>query len=232
MSSISISIFDTIPQLSQANNVHLIFNMPLAKLYSNCLMSSLNARRQWGGTSYTSEGRTSGKREMRAAIHVTTTTAQETFEMDPRGGAFDGTVTIGGTGVTDTKRKIMDDGLSLRSDSIEGFEDNDGFNSRQKLADEETPPPLTPSSVSDQVPAEVPTLPAQLPQPHYKPSRVKLQAPLPTGGRGPPPGSNNNNNNNNNNTRNTYLGVSNSPVPPPIARGGRNEVNIEWSKEL
>ena len=161
---------------------------------------------------------------MRAAIHVTTTTAQETFEMDPRGGAFDGTVTIGGTGATDTKRKTMDDGLSLRSDSVEGYGVNDAFDSRQKLADEETPPPLTPSSISDQVP----TPPAQLPQPQpqYQAPRVKLQTPLPTGGRGTP-------NNNNNNNRHPYLNVSSSPAPPaPIARGGRNEVNLEWSKEL
>lgn len=168
---------------------------------------------------------------MRAAIHVTTTTAQETFEMDPRGGAFDGTVKIGGTRATDTKRKTMDDGLSLRSDSVEVFGDNDEFDSRQKLADEETPPPLTPSSISDQVPVDVPTLPARLPQPQYKSPRVKLQTPLPTSGRGTPAGSNNKTNNNNN--RHPYLNVSNSPAPPaPIARGGRNEVNIEWSKEL
>lgn len=36
-----------ISQLCLNNNWHFVFNMALAKLYGNCLMSSLNARTEW-----------------------------------------------------------------------------------------------------------------------------------------------------------------------------------------
>ena len=137
---------------------------------------------------------------MRGGIHVTTTTGvtHETYEMDPQGQPFDGSVSIGGTGATDIKRKTIDDGLSLRSDSDAGIEDVLG--DRQKLADEETRPAVK----------------------HIQP-RVQVQAHPPAGGRGA--------NTMGPNPRHPYVNML-SPGAPPVARGGRNEVNVEWSKEL
>ncbi|KAF9516834.1 hypothetical protein BS47DRAFT_608345 [Hydnum rufescens UP504] len=43
------AILDLIIYLSFPNNLHLIFNMPLSKLYSNACISSLNARNVWSG---------------------------------------------------------------------------------------------------------------------------------------------------------------------------------------
>jgi len=39
------AILDLIVYLTEANSLHLLFNLPLAKIYTNSLMSNLNARR-------------------------------------------------------------------------------------------------------------------------------------------------------------------------------------------
>ncbi|CAA7265496.1 unnamed protein product [Cyclocybe aegerita] len=47
--------------LIDPSGTHLLFNFPLAKLYSNSLMSSLNSRRGWKYTGNTSESRSEGQ---------------------------------------------------------------------------------------------------------------------------------------------------------------------------
>ncbi|KAF8337544.1 uncharacterized protein EI90DRAFT_3043335 [Cantharellus anzutake] len=127
---------DLVVFLVWPNNLHLIFNMPLAKLYGNCLMSSLNARREWStsGLGYTtSDGISRG--QPRGGISITTKTevVQDAIELDvtskhrPQDGAprsvrpstaAGGGAAIGvGVPVHNSKH---DDGLSLHSDSIDG----------------------------------------------------------------------------------------------------------------
>jgi hypothetical protein len=127
--------------------------------------------------------------------------------MDPRGRPFDGTVSVGGAGATDTKRKPVDDGLSLRSDSIGGSdgEVEDALGNRQKLADEETRPAIK----------EISAPPVQ--------PRVQVQTQPQTGGHGV-------------NVvgqihRHPYVNTL-TPGAPPVARSGRNEVSVQWSKDL
>src|ERR1700756_3779889 len=88
---------------------------------------------------------------MRGGIRATTTTAivQDSYEMSTgqRGRPFDGTVSVSVANATEIKRKPMDDGLSLRSDSDGGVEDAVG--NRQKFAGGEASPtsngfPVTP----------------------------------------------------------------------------------------
>jgi hypothetical protein len=129
--------------------------------------------------------------------------------MDPRGRPFDGTASVGVTGASDIKPKPIEDGLSLRSDSIGGSDGGveDALGNRQKLADEETSP------ASKQFP--VPPITVQ--------PRVQLQTHPPTISRGVNPVGPN--------YRHPYVNVL-SPGAPLVARGGRSEVNVEWSKDL
>lgn len=169
----------------------------------------VNARRQWGGSSYTSgeNAPTSTKKDLRGGIHVTTTTGvQESYELSARDRPFDGSapMPIGGAGGTigDVKRKPMDDGLSLQSDSIGSDEGVDAFDSsgRQKLADEET-------TVA----------------PHHFPAPPSLPDPQDGNGRAPP------------SQRHPFVNVvtpNGATSPQRVARGGRTEVNVEWSTAL
>ncbi|KAF8317353.1 hypothetical protein DL93DRAFT_2165615 [Clavulina sp. PMI_390] len=176
-----------------ANNLHLIFNMPLAKLYSNCLLSSLNARREWTNTSMSTEPLPTTHKNTRG-VHVTTTTVtgvhpSETYELDTRGRPFDGTP---GTAPGDVKSKPIDDGLSLRSDSLNSDPADDAFGGGRKLVDEEMG--------GDGIPRQrIPVTQAQ-PMPNHP--YVNVTTP-------------------NGNT-----------TAYPVARGGRNEVNVEWAKAL
>ncbi|KAG8706358.1 hypothetical protein FRC08_001116 [Ceratobasidium sp. 394] len=47
---------DLIIFLTVANNLHLFFQLPLCKLYTNTLMSTLNSRRGWGGSLTSGDG--------------------------------------------------------------------------------------------------------------------------------------------------------------------------------
>jgi len=141
-SAVDLAIFLIFP-----NNLHLILNLPLSKLYGNCLMSSLNARREWSGTSYSER-----KGDIRG-INVTTTTGvhRDNYELDvtSTGRPYDGTLPGGGHGVpkihgstggtgrptngVDLKRTVVDDGLSLHSDSID-----DEYEASRKAAESES----------------------------------------------------------------------------------------------
>lgn len=63
---------------------------------------------------------------------------QDSYELGSRGKRLDGAATIGGTG-DDIKRKVVGDGLSLRSDSLgeDDTEDGDPFGRPAKIDDEE-----------------------------------------------------------------------------------------------
>lgn len=145
-------------------------------------------------------------------IHVTTSTGvhADAYELDARPGVFDGTVRIGsGVGVSvpgsahrsthDVKRPPMGDGLSLRSDSLNGGSDEgeDALGNRQKLADEE--------ASAAQAAAVTP------PQNTYTSNipRVQIQT-----------------------TPHPYSASGGAVHSPGTARGGRNEVNLEWSTAL
>ncbi|KAJ3502287.1 hypothetical protein NLJ89_g8959 [Agrocybe chaxingu] len=56
-----IASLDLLFFLIDPSGTHLLFNFPLAKLYSNSLMSSLNSRRGWKYTGNTSESRSEGQ---------------------------------------------------------------------------------------------------------------------------------------------------------------------------
>lgn len=42
-----VAIVDLTCYLTISSGIHLIFNIPLSKLYTNCMLSSLNARKEW-----------------------------------------------------------------------------------------------------------------------------------------------------------------------------------------
>lgn len=42
-----VAVIDLTCYLSISSGIHLIFNIPLSKLYTNCMLSSLNARKAW-----------------------------------------------------------------------------------------------------------------------------------------------------------------------------------------
>lgn len=175
----------------------------------------MNARRQWNTSSYTSGDNppTSGKGQLRGGIHVTTTTGvQESYELSTRDRPFDGSIPMpmGATG--DVKRKPMDDGLSLQSDSIGSDEVGDAFDSsgRQKLADEEaTVSPHhfpTPPSVPDAQDGNGRRPAVTIVSPTNPPSQRLPHANLVT--------------------------PNGAASPQRVARGGRTEVNVEWSTAL
>ncbi|KAF8311864.1 hypothetical protein DL93DRAFT_2082799 [Clavulina sp. PMI_390] len=191
------SVVDLTIFLLFANNLHLIFNMPLPKLYSNCLLSSLNSRRDWSTSSLSGEPLPSAQKNTHTrGVHVTTTTItgvhqSEAYELDTRGRPFDGTPTTAPKG--DVKRKPIDDGLSLRSDSLNSSEHIDDAFSGRKLVDEEMGDDGAPIQ-------EMPVTQAP-PMPNHPYVNVNSPAVNP----------------------NAY---------PMAARGGRNEVNVEWAKAL
>jgi len=65
--------------LTTETSVPLVFNLPLAKLYTNCVLSSLNARQFWFSRSSadiqssTPKGNPRSERRQRPGIHITTT---------------------------------------------------------------------------------------------------------------------------------------------------------------
>ncbi|KAF8320339.1 hypothetical protein DL93DRAFT_1834272 [Clavulina sp. PMI_390] len=68
---------DCVLFLTEDNNWHFMLNMALAKLYGNCLMSSLNARMEWQHSQLSSARRqrfsTTGKQHpIHTNVHVTT----------------------------------------------------------------------------------------------------------------------------------------------------------------
>jgi len=69
--SINLAVF-----LCTTNNLYAIFNLPLAKLYSNCLMGSLNARQGWqsSGLGFTCPTTVDGQRYTPGGINITTKT--------------------------------------------------------------------------------------------------------------------------------------------------------------
>ncbi|CAE7202497.1 unnamed protein product [Rhizoctonia solani] len=54
------ALVDLIMYLTVPNPLHLLFNLPLPKLYSNSLLSTLNARGGWGNDSMGGDGSTTG----------------------------------------------------------------------------------------------------------------------------------------------------------------------------
>ncbi|KAH7337102.1 hypothetical protein B0J17DRAFT_666255 [Rhizoctonia solani] len=54
------ALVDLIMYLFVPNPLHLLFNLPLPKLYSNSLLSTLNARGGWGNDSMGGDGNTTG----------------------------------------------------------------------------------------------------------------------------------------------------------------------------
>jgi len=104
--------------LRYTNTLGLAFGIPMPKLYSNCLMSSLNARHYWSVNQGPSSVQISsgGKKEL---IHLTTTTTgvvQDTYELDTRSGAFDGNASTNGTASAKyVIRKAAGEGLSVGS---------------------------------------------------------------------------------------------------------------------
>lgn len=48
------AILDLVVFVTESNSLHLLFNFPLAKIYTNSLMSTLNARRTQADTLHTS----------------------------------------------------------------------------------------------------------------------------------------------------------------------------------
>ncbi|KAF8337540.1 uncharacterized protein EI90DRAFT_3152200 [Cantharellus anzutake] len=130
--TVVLSIIDLAVYLAWPNNLHLILNMPLPKLYANCLMSSLNARREWSISGVSSDGVSRG-RPHHGGISITTKAevVHDEIELDitSKHRTQDGTPwsvrpSAGGTnvvGVGDpTNKPKRDDGLSLHSDSIDG----------------------------------------------------------------------------------------------------------------
>ncbi|KAL4080926.1 hypothetical protein J3A83DRAFT_4424872 [Scleroderma citrinum] len=67
------AVIDLITYLTLSSGIHLIFNVPLAKLYTNSLMSSLNAR---GGWRYNTS-------ELTSSLHYRQTTQQGTVQLQP-----------------------------------------------------------------------------------------------------------------------------------------------------
>lgn len=173
----------------------------------------VNARRQWNTSSYTSGDAppTSVKKDLRGGIHVTTTTGvQESYELSTRDRPFDGSepAPIGSTG--DVKRKPMSDGLSLESDSIGSDDVGDAFDSsgRQKLADEEATtsphhfPPPPSDPDSQDGNGRRPAVTIVTPTPAQRHPHANLVTP------------------------------NGATSPQRVARGGRTEVNVEWSTAL
>jgi len=120
--------------LAYTNNLYVIFKFPLTKLYSNCLISSLNARRWWQspGQGFTYPSLEDGQKPTPAGIHVTTMTEvlQETHELQissinctgpplqiPRQQA-----SVRAKGVATPTRTTHGDGLSMISD-LTGYGD-------------------------------------------------------------------------------------------------------------
>ncbi|KAJ1303218.1 hypothetical protein OPQ81_011417 [Rhizoctonia solani] len=54
------ALIDLLMYLVVPNSLHLLFNLPLPKLYSNSLLSTLNARGGWGNDSIGGNGNTTG----------------------------------------------------------------------------------------------------------------------------------------------------------------------------
>ena len=184
-----------------------LFPLLKAKLFSVLItaLGQVNARRQWGGSSYTSADPTAKRvryfqfhlgasdltllssifyQETRGGIgiHVTTTTGvtQDAYEMDPRSQPFDGTAKIGATHSRDIKRKTIDDGLSL-NESVGGSDigADDAFDDMKKLADEEAPKqfPLPPAETRVQVQQAQAELPTDNRVPNHRHPYVNIMTP-------------------------------------------------------
>jgi len=115
------------------NNWHFVFNMALAKLYGNCLLSSLNARTEWSEKAARSNPTQTWSQSK--GVHVTTSRGVhlDSYEMSvgevPR---YPNQVVQVSPKVIDIhnsrdinrdSKKTMDDGLSLR-DSLSDVGDN------------------------------------------------------------------------------------------------------------
>ncbi|KAF8326084.1 uncharacterized protein EI90DRAFT_1995185 [Cantharellus anzutake] len=119
--------------LGFANNLHLILNIPLGLLYCNCLMSSLNARRQWStSSSYPVEVEFQRRVNVGNPGTINITTKSEThrdhYELNVPAHAprvpFNGTDPAVRPSLSPSKKRsnpapMTDDGLSLQSASIE-----------------------------------------------------------------------------------------------------------------